>query len=107
MTRVRAVLTGPGLAPKDVTGSATAVAAPWLAGRDVTALRVSRDGARALVTSVRRGVSRIDVTGVVRDGHGRPVSLTTPLTIGAGLQDVVDAAWVDPTTVVVLAQGVR
>jgi hypothetical protein len=102
-TRLRAVLTGPGLAAKDVTGSTTTVEAPWLAGRDVTALRISRDGARALVTSVRRGVSRIDIAGVVRDSHARPISLTTPLAIGAGLNDVVDAAWVDATTVVVLA----
>ncbi len=84
MTRLRAVLTGPGLAAKDVTASSTTVAAPWLAGRQVTALRVARDGARVLVTSVRRGVSRIDVAGVVRDSHARPVSLTTPLQVGPG-----------------------
>ena len=71
----------------------------------MTALRISRDGTRALVASTRNGQSRIDVAGIVRDGRGRPLSLTTPLLIGAGLTDVVDATWVDPITVAVLGRG--
>jgi hypothetical protein len=104
-TKVHAVITGPGLAPKDVVASMTSPSAPWLAGRDVTALRISRDGSRALVTSTRRGASEIDIAGVVRDSQGRPLSLTTPLAVGVGLTDVTDATWVDPVTVAVLARG--
>ncbi len=102
-TRVQALLTGPGVGAKEL--SVVTPAAPWLSGRQVTALRISRDGARALVTSVRRGVWRIDVAGVVRDAHGRPTSLSTPLRVGVGLTDVIDAAWVNSTTVIVLAKG--
>jgi Lipoprotein LpqB beta-propeller domain len=40
----------------------------------------------------------------VRDTHGRPLSLGTPLRIGLDLTDVVDATWVDGTSVAVLAE---
>jgi Lipoprotein LpqB beta-propeller domain/Sporulation and spore germination len=104
-TKVHAALTGPGLAPKDVIASLTSPSAPWLVGREVTALRVSRDGTRALVTSSRHGVWTIDIAGVVRDSQGRPLSLASPLQVGVGLSDVTDATWVDPLTVAVLAKG--
>jgi hypothetical protein len=102
-TRVHVLLTGPGVESKDVT--VTTPAAPWLAGRQVTALRISRDGARALVTSVRRGAWRIDIAGVQRDAHGRPLSLGAPLRVGSGLSDVADAAWVTPGEVAVLGRS--
>ena len=44
------------------------------------------------------------MTGIVRDGHGKPLSLTSPLRVGLGLSSVTDATWVDATTVAVLAR---
>ena len=104
-TRLHAALTGPGVLPKDVTTSLVMPSAPWLAGRQVSALRISRDGTRALVVSSRKGESRIDIAGVVRDSQGRPLSLTSPLAVGTGLTGVTDATWVDPVTVAVLGRG--
>ena len=104
-TRLRAALTGPGVVSKDVAASLASPSAPWLAGRQVVALRISRDGTRALVASTRNGQSRVDIAGIVRDSRGRPLSLTTPLLIGAGLSGVVDASWVDPVTVAVLGRA--
>ena len=99
-TKVHAVLTANG--SKDVTD--VVPSAPWLDSRQVTALRISRDGARALVASNGRGVWRLDISGIQRDSHGKPVRLTTPLRVGLGIGDVVDATWVDSTTVAVLGR---
>jgi Lipoprotein LpqB beta-propeller domain/Sporulation and spore germination len=98
-TKVHAILTATG--SKDVTD--VTPAAPWLDGRRITALRISRDGARALVTSTGRGGWRVEVTGIQRDSHGKPITLTTPLRLGLGLTDIIDAAWVDATSVALLA----
>jgi Lipoprotein LpqB beta-propeller domain/Sporulation and spore germination len=102
-TQLRAVQTGATVPLKTVTLASPS--APWLVDRQVSAVRLSRDGARALVTSHGKSGWRIDVSGVVRDAHGRPLSLGAPLRIGIDLTDVVDATWVDGTSVAVLAEG--
>jgi Lipoprotein LpqB beta-propeller domain/Sporulation and spore germination len=102
-TQLRVVQTGATVPLKAVTLASPS--APWLVDRQVSAVRLSRDGARALVTSHGKSGWRIDVCGVVRDAHGRPLSLGTPLRIGLDLTDVVDATWVDGTSVAVLAEG--
>ena len=99
-TRVHAVLTANGA--KDA-GDVT-LSAPWLDGRQISALQISRDGARALVASTGRGGWRLDVSGIQRDSRGKPVSLTGPLRIGVTLSDILDASWVDATTVAVLGR---
>ncbi len=53
---------------------------PWLVGQKVTTLRVSRDGARALVISEANGVSRVSITGIFKAGEV-PKELTEPLTM--------------------------
>jgi Lipoprotein LpqB beta-propeller domain len=66
---------------------------------------VSRDGARLLVASNGRTGWRLDVAGIVRDSRGKPQSLSpTPLRIGVGLSDIVDATWVDATSVGVVGR---
>jgi Lipoprotein LpqB beta-propeller domain/Sporulation and spore germination len=86
-------------------GGAVALAAPWLEGRAVTAVQVSRDGARLLVASNGRTGWRLDVAGIVRDARGKPLSLSpAPLRIGVGLADIVDATWVDATSVGVVGR---
>ncbi|MFL6099379.1 MAG: LpqB family beta-propeller domain-containing protein [Actinomycetales bacterium] len=99
-TRVYAVLATPGA--REVV-AATPLAA-WLDDRLVTAVQISRDGARALVVSTGKGGWRLDIAGVQRDARGRPLALTAPLRVGLGLSDVADATWVDSTSVAVLAR---
>jgi Lipoprotein LpqB beta-propeller domain/Sporulation and spore germination len=99
-TRIHAVLGVPN--GREVTDVQLTPA--WLEGRTVSAVQISRDGARALVASNGKGGWRLDVTGIQRDAGGRPVALTAPLRIGLGLADIVDAAWVDSTSVAVLAK---
>lgn len=77
------------------------VAAQWLRGRAVTELRVSRDGARALIVTHRDGESNVMVTGVIRSAEGIPTELTEPLFLAPSVP-ADQGAWVDDTTVVVM-----
>jgi hypothetical protein len=73
----------------------------------VAAMRVSRDGARALVVaeSVDGQVSA-EVRGVVRGPDGRPGGLSTTATrVVPQLTEAFDATWVTSTTVAVLGSG--
>ncbi len=82
------------------------VAAPWLAGRTVLALRVAADDQRvALVTRRARGGDvRVQVSGIVRGSDGRPRSLAAPLRVGTPLSAATDLCWVDDRTLAVLGQ---
>jgi hypothetical protein len=83
-------------------GPTTDVVVPWLEGRSVRSLRVSRDGARiAVVSSGTDGVT-VDVAGVVRDASGTPQRLTERTRVGARLVTATEVAWVDESTLAVL-----
>lgn len=88
----------------DAAGDVRTVAAPWLEGRRVLALQVSRDGARAVVASTDGdGGAHLDVAGVVRDPDGAPLRLDVPDAPPLpGLVSVSDAGWQDATTVVAI-----
>ena len=93
-----------GLALAVQQGARAEVDAEWLSGREVLALRVSREGARALVLSVDGVTMSLEIAAVVRDGAGRPVSLGQPLRIGQRITRASTAVWVDRQTVAVLGQ---
>lgn len=80
------------------------VEASWLLGREIRALRVSRDGARAVVVSVDAGTVLVEVTPVLRDADGRPMALGEPLRIGQKITQATAAVWVDRQTVAVLGR---
>ena len=83
------------------------VDAAWLAGRRVTSLRVSRDGARVVVASTAPdGTAHVDVAGVVRATDFAPQQLTDPLPVGVGSDLVLaeEAVWVDENRVAVLGR---
>src|SRR5699024_10642436 len=62
------------------TGEAMPVVAEGLAEAELTALRVSRDGARVAVVATIDEVPAVEVYAVIRDENGMPVRL------GAGVR---------------------
>ena len=78
--------------------------APWLQGATIRAVRISPEGARALLLITRGAVTQAVVTGVVRgkDGAPRAFSPVTPLRVLGDLTRAVDGAWSDARDVVVL-----
>ncbi|MDQ1295388.1 MAG: LpqB family beta-propeller protein [Actinomycetota bacterium] len=80
------------------------VRADWLEGLVIRSLRISRDGARAVVVTQAGGRSRLWVAGVLRDDHGYPRALGTPLQLVPDLRTARGAAWADESHVVVLGQ---
>lgn len=87
-------------------GTVARVEAGWLATRRISSLRVSRDGARVVVTSTdAAGRGLVDVAGVVRDGDGPrrldPMEAGAP---GGDLAYAEEAVWVDEVRVAVLGR---
>ena len=78
------------------------VSAPWLDGGTVRSIRISRDGARAVVVWQSAGTTVIDITTVARGLDGTPRALADPARIGDRLTDATQAVWVDEQTVAVL-----
>ena len=107
--RITVVAPVPGADPAAISpGARRVIEVPWLMGRTVRALDVSRDGARiAIVSTARDGSVRLDVGGIVRDATGQPTRLATNLVVGRNLRRPTDVAWGDRTSLVVLAQDAK
>jgi lipoprotein LpqB-like beta-propeller protein/sporulation and spore germination protein len=88
----------------EADAGAVRVKAPWMRQLEVVSLRVSRDGTRAVIAAGFRGVAHLFLTGVVRDGQGRPKALNYPTALFPDLSAVRDVAWVDEDQVVVLGR---
>ncbi|UCN15946.1 LpqB family beta-propeller domain-containing protein [Cellulomonas iranensis] len=86
-------------------GTTTEVAAEWLLGRTVRAVRVSRDASRVAIVSDGPDGTTLDVAGVVRDDDGAPVAIGPALRVGAPLTPTGPVVWVDDVTLAVLADG--
>ncbi|PZQ89752.1 MAG: hypothetical protein DI534_08140 [Leifsonia xyli] len=67
------------------------------------ALKVSRDGSRLLVATQGAGGPALTVAGILRDGSGVPTGFGEPLSIAVGAGTMIDASWVDGSTVAVLS----
>ncbi len=61
-------------------GKPVVMTVPWLVGQQVSTLRISRDGTRALVVSEASGVNMVSITGLFRTGDV-PKEFTEPLTL--------------------------
>jgi hypothetical protein len=83
-------------------GTAHAVPAPYLDGT-VRSIDVSRDGARLLVSTQTASGPAAWMIGIIRDADGVPTNLGTPMPITVGDAPVIDAAWVDASTIVTLS----
>ncbi len=89
------------LPPGGKRGNAVKLTAEWLGDREVKELRISRDGARALIVAEQAGKSQVLLSGITRTADGIPRELAAPYEIKAsGPAD--SAAWVDETTIVVM-----
>jgi hypothetical protein len=77
--------------------------APWLAGRSVQAIAVSRDGTRLAVLSRATGtVQSLDVAAITREPSGAPLSIGQPLAMVPSLEPALDLTWSDATGLVTL-----
>ncbi len=85
----------------------TVLAVPWLAGREVHALRISPDGTRIAVVSSANGIAHIEVAGIVRDAMNTPLSLGDPVTVGGQITGANAVAWQDETTLWVIGHTVN
>ncbi|GLY14871.1 LpqB family beta-propeller domain-containing protein [Kineosporia rhizophila] len=80
------------------------VSADWLEGFEVEAMRISRDGTRAVLAITDGGTPHVFLTGIVRDEKGRPARLTQPEGLVPDLVTVADVAWVDEKHIAVLGR---
>lgn len=79
---------------------AVEVLAPWLGNRTISEIRISRDGARALIVAQQSGQSQLLLSGISRSEEGLPQTLSEPMALNA--PSAINAAkWVSETSVVV------
>jgi len=78
------------------------VPAPYLDGT-LRALDLSRDGSRLLVATQTADGPAVWMIGIVRNADGVPGSLGAPLLLTVGDGPILDAAWVDGSTIATLA----
>ena len=84
-------------------GDQVVLDAPWLAGRSVQAIAVSRDGTRLAVLSRATGtVQSLDIAAITREPSGAPLSIGQPLAMVPSLEPALDLTWSDATGVVTL-----
>ena len=80
------------------------VAADWLVGRDILALRTSPDDERvAILSKDEAGRVWLHVAGVVRNPSGLPVSLAQGRELVAGLSGLDELVWLNQSTLATLA----
>ena len=94
--------------PERTTDSAPQhIPAAWLGARYVRAAVISPEGSRiAVIAEEEPGTgSTLEVAGIARQANGLPTK-TSPdsLRIGAELIEMLDAAWVDQSTLVVIGR---
>lgn len=78
--------------------------AKWLEGRTLEQVRPAPDGVRMLVVTRNAQGLQIGVSGIVRDGAGKPRALTEPWAIGGDVEEVTAAAWASNETVALIGR---
>lgn len=77
------------------------ITAQWFSERTIEELRISREGARALVIAREGDESKVYVAGVVRDQNGQPRSISTPIELDASVP-ADSGVWANESTVIVM-----
>lgn len=86
---------GRGLLAVRSTGELAQVQLPFVQGREISGVRVSRDGTRVVVLSNKDGQTRADIVGIVREDDNKPnrVANADPMRIAAGFTNINDVTW--------------
>jgi len=79
-------------------GNAQNIPSGWVGASEVTAMRVSRDGARVAALVRAGGQSALWVAGIIRDENGMPTSLGQPQVVATLGGPGVDLTWIDGAT---------
>lgn len=77
----------------------------WVGASRITAMAVSRDGARVAAIVTVSGNSVVTVAGIVRDDEGVPRQLGDWIPLGTVAGAGLDIGWLDNTTVGVLSRA--
>jgi hypothetical protein len=77
----------------------------WLAQGEHLAFSISREGGRIAFLMRFEDSVRIYVAAIVRDENGAPVSLATPIRVGASERPVSSISWIGDTTVATIAES--
>jgi len=91
-----------GLVVYSPAGDATLLPTPWPEATSITALKVSRDGARLIALLGTGSGTRFVVAGIERTG-AVPTSLGAPVLLASGGGVGLDATWIDELTVASLS----
>lgn len=97
----------PGITDGNQANTVT-LTADWLKGRTVTALRVSRDGARVMVISSLNGQSQVQLSGILKQDNNSvstPRELTAPLNLFAEGLAFTTGNWAGESKILVTAPG--
>ncbi len=70
----------------------------------IVSLDVSRDGSRLLVSTRGPAGPALTLVGIIRDAQGVPIGFGDPLALTVTSAPLLDAAWVDASTVATLTQ---
>lgn len=84
---------------------AVGIDAPWLDGRSVQSVTVSRDGTRVAILSREGGQQMTEVAAVVRTEQGAPLTLGAPVAVGTDITTAIDAHWVDNLNFAILGEA--
>jgi hypothetical protein len=86
------------------TGAGVPVETAWPAATAVSAMRVSRDGARVAAAVTVRGHTELWVAGVLRAAEGASIALGEPHLVAVIAGESAGLAWLDDTTLGLLVR---
>ncbi|WP_439591504.1 GerMN domain-containing protein [Microbacterium sp.] len=84
-------------------GTEVQIEAAWPGASRIAAMAVSRDGARIVALVSSGGRTSVWAAGIIHDQNGVPRSLSAPFELGVADGAGIGLAWLDDTTVGVLA----
>ena len=79
------------------SGRTGQVTAAWLEGRTVESLQVSPEGARLAIVSNGSGGRQVHVAGILRDAQQIPTGLSSPVRVGASVDEPTQVVWQEDT----------
>lgn len=76
---------------------------PWLQRSNVISAKVSPEGVRvAMILRGSDGGSTLMVAGLLRNANGVPIGISKPVPVPVGIDSIIDVAWSDDSSLIVL-----